>query len=78
MRAGRLRVGHALTVLGLLCSAGCAQITPVAPWEKGTLARPEMRFGGDRLEAMFGEHVYSSKEAAAGGTGEAGGGCGCY
>lgn len=64
--------------LVLLGAGGCAHVQPVAPWQKGVLARPEMRFGADRLEGMFAEHVYSSKEAASGGTGEAGGGCGCY
>ena len=64
--------------LALLACGGCAQLEPVAPWQKGNLARPEMRFGADRLEGMFAEHVYSSKEGASGGTGEAGGGCGCY
>ena len=68
------RAGAALT---LLCLSGCTAVAPVAPWQKGTLARPEMRFGADRLDAMLGEHVYSSKEAASGGTGDAGGGCGC-
>lgn len=61
--------------LVLLGAGGCAH---VEPWQKGNLARPEMRLGADRLEGMFAEHVYSSKEAASGGTGEAGGGCGCY
>lgn len=58
----------------LVCSA-CA--TPVRPWQKGSLARPEMRFEHDALDAMFAEHIYSSKEAAAGGNGVGGGGCGC-
>lgn len=62
----------------LLGLAGCAHLDTVKPWQKGKLARTDMRFGADRLEGMFAEHVYSSKEAASGGTGEAGGGCGCY
>jgi hypothetical protein len=49
----------------------------VRPWQKGSLARPEMRFEHDALDAMFAEHIYSSKEAAAGGNGVGGGGCGC-
>lgn len=67
-----------LAVLGsLACSSGCVTIQPVAPWQKGMLAKPEMTFESDRLEAAFNEHVYSSKEAASGGTGVGGGGCGC-
>ncbi|MRX08249.1 DUF4266 domain-containing protein [Pseudoduganella sp. FT25W] len=63
----------------LLCCAGllCGCATAVQPWERGTLARPEMTFNSDALERKFAEHIYSSKEAAAGGAGVGGGGCGC-
>ncbi|GGX89128.1 DUF4266 domain-containing protein [Massilia dura] len=54
--------------------AGCAG---VQPWEKGKLARPEMTFGADTLETRFAEHIYTSREGAAGGAGVGGGGCGC-
>ncbi len=47
------------------------------PWEKQTLARPEMTFEGDKLDTAYTEHIYSSKEAASGGSGVGGGGCGC-
>lgn len=60
----------------VLCSA-CSTPVAVRPWEKGMLAKPEMRFEHEPLEAMFAEHIYSSKEAAAGGNGVGGGGCGC-
>lgn len=64
--------------LALLCAlGGCAQLPPVQAWEKGALARPEMGFDSDRLDAAFTEHVYASKEGAAGGSGATGGGCGC-
>ncbi len=62
-----------LLLLGVLAS-GCAQ---VQPWEKGYLARPEMAFDPDPLEAGFKRHIYDSKEAASGGYGVGGGGCGC-
>lgn len=61
----------------LLALHGCAQIQPVHPWEKGFLAKPEMTFDRDRLDAAFTEHTYFSKEAASGGAGVGGGGCGC-
>jgi hypothetical protein len=66
----------------MLCGAlaglgGCAVLQPVQPWEKGVLAKPAMSFDGDALAQRFEEHIYSSKEAAAGGTGVGGGGCGC-
>ena len=58
-------------------AGGCALVTPVQAWEKGILAKPEMSFEGDKLEAQFAEHTYTSKEAASGGAGVGGGGCGC-
>lgn len=54
---------------------GC---TPVKPWEKETLAKPIMQFGGIHpLVTKFEAHTYFSKEASKGGAGVAGGGCGC-
>jgi len=66
-----------LLAVNMLSLVGCALIEPVQPWEKGTLAKPEMTFEGDPLEVRFEEHIYSSKEAASGGAGVGGGGCGC-
>ncbi|MEI6691573.1 MAG: DUF4266 domain-containing protein [Chlorobium sp.] len=60
-----------------LTLSGCALGTAVQPWEKQTLARPEMTFEGDKLDTAYTEHIYSSKEAASGGSGVGGGGCGC-
>lgn len=59
-----------------LALAGCAYAPP-KPWEKGELAKPAMTFDGSRLEMRYQEHVYQSKEAATGGYGVGGGGCGC-
>lgn len=70
-----LRRLGALALLPAL--SACSLVTPVQPWEKGILARPEMRFEGDVLDAKFVEHTYFSKEAASGGAGVGGGGCGC-
>lgn len=56
---------------------GCSALTPVNPWEKGDLAKPEMTFEGDPLEGRFVQHIYSSKENSSGGYGVGGGGCGC-
>jgi hypothetical protein len=68
----------ALVVLAALAASACSVIEPVQPWEKGTLAQPVMTFDGDRLEMKSSEHVYTSREAATGGTGGVGGGgCGC-
>ncbi len=57
---------------------GCSMVKEVKPWEKETLARPIMQFGGIHPEVTkFESHVYFSKEASRGGSGVAGGGCGC-
>ena len=64
--------------LFLAALAGCSLIQPVQPWEKGVLAKPEMTIqGNDPLDAKFAEHIYYSREAASGGSGVGGGGCGC-
>ena len=59
-----------------LILSGCA-LDPPMPWEKGILASPEMSMAGDKLEQGFDEHIRASKEAASGGSGVGGGGCGC-
>lgn len=67
----------ALTGLALaasLLAAGCAA---PKPWEKGALALPEMTMAGDALDERFSEHISASKQAASGGYGVGGGGCGC-
>ncbi len=73
------RAAKLLCLAGALAGlSGCAGlITPVQPWEKGVLARPDMGFEGDKLDARFSEHIYDSREAASGGAGVGGGGCGC-
>ena len=63
-----------LLVVACLLTSACAT---VEPWERGRLAQPHMALEPDGLLAAMDEHVYSSKEAASGGTGPAGGGCGC-
>ena len=61
-----------LVVLGL--SAGCAN---VKPFQRGTLADYTMRADRDPLEDSLHEHVFFTREGAAGGRGVGGGGCGC-
>ena len=70
----KVRIFFPLIASALLAQAGC---TTVQPWEKGELAKPEMTFGGDRLETRYADHIYTSREAASGGAGVGGGGCGC-
>ncbi|WP_416458609.1 DUF4266 domain-containing protein [Saccharophagus degradans] len=47
------------------------------PWEKNHLAKQEMTWYPDPLQARLKDHIYHSKEGSAGSTGSAGGGCGC-
>ena len=65
----------AAPVLFALMLSGC--VTTVEPWERGNLAKAEMQFEPDAMQAGFRRHVYTSKEASSGGTSTAGGGCGC-
>jgi hypothetical protein len=78
MRARRARLAAlAAALLGpavLGAAAGCA---PVRPWERDVLARPDMAFEPDGLEAKRRSHVFFSKEASLQGGGAGGGGCGC-
>ena len=71
--------GAVVVVAALVLSTGFAGCTfaPPKPWEKGELAKPAMQFDADRLAARTLEHVYQSKEAATGGYGVGGVGCGC-
>jgi len=59
------------------CAALLSACTPVAAWERGTLAKPEMALEPDPLAATLHDHVYFSKEASSGGNSASGGGCGC-
>lgn len=49
----------------------------VAPWERGTLAKPEMQLEVNTLGSALHRQVYFSKEASSGGSEVAGAGCGC-
>ena len=66
-----------LLLVTVTALAGCATLDPPKPWEKGQLARPDMQFDPDPLEARMNQHVYTSKEGSSGGYGIGGGGCGC-
>jgi hypothetical protein len=61
----------------MLLALGAAGCTNVKPYERGYLARQDMQFDADPVDARFKQHIYGSKEAARGGYGVGGGGCGC-
>jgi hypothetical protein len=75
-----MRNRRAGLVIGMLIVAvllgGCAT-TPVQPWERGRLARWDMRWDPDSLQAAMDGHTHFSKEGSDGHIGAAGGGCGC-
>jgi hypothetical protein len=71
-----------LPVLAALAAAaldGCAHadLVRVQPWERAMLADYTMRPDRDPLATAMDEHVYISRETAAGGRGVGGSGCGC-
>ena len=68
------KIGLCGLLLGLVLVTGC---TTVQPWERGTLAEPGMAVDGHPVDAYVDSHIYFSREAATGGTGVGGGGCGC-
>ena len=63
-----------IVVLALVATTGCQH---VQPWQRGKLADPVMRADRDPLGQASNEHVFFSREAAAGGRGVGVGGCGC-
>jgi hypothetical protein len=65
----------ALTAAAL---SGCAtQAVRVKPWQRESLADASMDPNRDPLGTALMEHVYFSREAASGGRGVGGAGCGC-
>lgn len=56
---------------------GCAGPSGPAAWDKSFVARPEMAMSWNPLATRLEQQVYESKEAASGGYGVGGGGCGC-
>ena len=66
------RLSIVLLAIGMLNAC-----TEVRAWERGYLARQEMAWEADVLEAALNDHIFFSKEASSGGSSAAGGGCGC-
>lgn len=63
-----------LLALAPLVLGACAN---VKPWERDVLAREEMAFDVDPLQATLRNHIYFAKEASLPGGSGGGGGCGC-
>ena len=79
MKTTRLLSSLLLAVLGLTVLGGCtsAKLARVQPWERATLADYTMRSDRDPLATTMAEHTFFSREAATGGRGVGGSGCGC-
>jgi hypothetical protein len=60
--------------LGIYLS-GCMA---VQPWERGTLAKPQMALEPYPEQSIYLKHINGSREAATGSSSAEGGGCGCY
>lgn len=69
------RIHVALALCLPLSLSACT--TPVQPWERGLLAKPQMALTPSAQEAALMQHTFSSKETSQGGYGIGGGGCGC-
>jgi len=72
-----LKFVRLLPVLSLITSLGACSSLGVKPWERGTLAKPEMALDSQPIVSALDDHVYFSKEASSGGRSFGGGGCGC-
>lgn len=69
----RIRCALALFMVANALS-GCVN---VKPWERGALADSIMSPDRDPVGKQMAEHMWFSREAASGGRGVGGGGCGC-
>ncbi|MDR3416400.1 MAG: DUF4266 domain-containing protein [Nevskia sp.] len=69
--------------IGALCAGtlllGACSSMGMMPkaWQRGDLARPEMAWDPDPVDAAARAHTYDSKESASGAASVGGGGCGC-
>jgi len=66
-----------IVLFGLLSLGFGGCTTPVKPWERGLLAKPQMALTPDGQHFNLMQHTYLSKETSTGGYGVGGGGCGC-
>jgi hypothetical protein len=78
MSATRGLLLSALAAAGAaLCGCSSPSAVRVKPWERATLADDAMNPDRDALGSAMMDHVNFSREAASGGRGVGGSGCGC-
>jgi hypothetical protein len=73
---GSLPGGMVWVLLTMIMALGTGCST-VEPWQRRTLSDAVMRGDRDPAGLLLAEHMWFSREAAAGGRGVGGGGCGC-
>jgi len=66
-----------IPILFLTAALSACSSVAVKPWQRGILARVDMQLDAHPIQSQFDDHIYFSKEAASGGRGFGGGGCGC-
>lgn len=72
-----LLLASALAAAAVFSGCTSTNLVRVKPWERATLADYTMRPDRDPLHTAMTEHVFFSRETAAGGRGVGGSGCGC-
>jgi hypothetical protein len=72
-----LLLASALAAAAVFSGCASTNLVRVKPWERATLADYTMRLDRDPLHTAMTEHVFFSRETAAGGRGVGGSGCGC-
>jgi hypothetical protein len=71
-------IAASLVLMGIFqCGCSATAMAPVRPWQRAALADEMMNPDRDALGVGQAEHVYFSREAATGGRGVGGSGCGC-
>jgi Domain of unknown function (DUF4266) len=72
------KLGFLVLLAVVALNSACGQIQPwVKPYERERLADKVMAWDRDPIATSYITHVRENREGAHGGTGEAGGGCGC-
>lgn len=70
----RMKLSLTVASLAVLAIGACST---TKPYQRATLAKPEMAPDGDSHREALRHHVLSTREGAVGGFGGGGGGCGC-
>jgi len=64
-------------IAAVLLLEACSIQPWVKPYERDRLADPIMAWDRDVISSGYVDHIQESREGSRGGTGAAGGGCGC-